>query len=350
MEQIISDENYMRRCLTLAKMGEGRVQPSPLVGAILVYNNRIISEGYHEIFGGTHAEANAINKLQRQELLKESSLYVNLEPCSHFGKTPPCVNLIISSKIPKIFIGCKDPNPLVSGQGIKLLLEAGLDIRVGVLEQECFWLNRKFLTFHEKKRTYITLKWAQSADGFIDVVRNADASSVPTWITNQPAKQLVHKWRSEQMAIMAGTNTILYDNPRLTVREWPGKNPLRVVIDRVLRLPAENYVFDKSIPTIVITEKEKKSEENLEFCKIEFNENTPEKILGILYRKNIQSVLIEGGAMLLQTFIDKGLWDEARVFYGKIEFRQGIYAPVIKNYFMAEETNIGNNKLKLFIK
>lgn len=349
MEEEFWDEIFMKRCLTLAKMGAGRVLSNPMVGSVIVHRNQIISEGYHEFFGGPHAEPNAINSLNNKELLKDCTLYVNLEPCAHFGKTPPCVDLIISSKIPRLVIGTKDPNPLVSGKGIEILLKAGIKVKSGVLQKECEWLNRRFFAFHGEKRTYVILKWAQSVDGFVDIIRNPETPVGPNWITNEPARQLVHKWRSMEMAIMTGTNTILFDNPRLDVREWPGRNPVRVILDKSLRLPEECFVFDKSVPTIVFTEKEKNPEENLEFYKIEFDEKTPVKILEILYKKGIQSVFVEGGAKLLQSFINLNLWDEARIFFGKNKFYEGIPAPVLKNYKMTEKNNIGHSNYKLFI-
>jgi diaminohydroxyphosphoribosylaminopyrimidine deaminase / 5-amino-6-(5-phosphoribosylamino)uracil reductase len=350
MEEEFWDEIFMKRCLTLAKMGAGRVLSNPMVGSVIIHKNQVVSEGYHESFGGPHAEPNAINSLKNKELLKECTLYVNLEPCAHFGKTPPCVDLIIASQIPKVIIGTKDPNPLVSGKGIDILQKAGINVKTGILQKECEWLNRRFFTFHGEKRTYVVLKWAQSTDGFVDIIRKPETPVGPHWITNEPARQLVHKWRSMEMAIMTGTNTVLFDNPRLDVREWPGKNPVRVILDRSLRLPEKSFVFDQSVPTIVFTEKEKKPEENLAFFNIKFNEKTPVNILEVLYKKGIQSVFVEGGAGLLQSFINLDLWDEARIFYGKNEFKKGIPAPDLKNHQLTEDNNIGDSKYKLFIR
>lgn len=349
MEPGFSDEIFMRRCISLASMGAGKVSPNPMVGAIIVYENKIVSEGFHQIFGGPHAETNAIKALKNPELLKDCTLYVNMEPCSHFGKTPPCVNLIISCKIPKVVIGTKDPNPLVSGKGVLTLEQAGLSVKVGILEKECRWLNRRFFIFFENKRIYVILKWAQSFDGFIDINRTANTPVGPKWITNEPARQLVHKWRSEETAIMAGTNTILFDNPKLTVRDWPGRQALRVILDKTLRLPLTSFVFDKSAPTIVFTEREKPSEENLEYYKIKFNGNVLENILTILFQRGTQSLFVEGGAQLLQNFIDNEMWDEARIFYGPDNFQDGLPAPVLKNNILAEETAIGNSKYRLFL-
>ena len=343
-----SDEILMQRCIQLASKGMGRVFSNPLVGALILYNNKIIAEGYHEVFGGTHAETNAINSFKNKALLRDSTLYVNLEPCSHFGKTPPCVNLIIASKIPRVIIGTIDPNPLVSGKGVNILRKAGIEIKVGVLEKECEWLNRRFFAYHRDKRTYVVLKWAQSADGYIDINRNAETPAGPNWITNEPARQLVHKWRSMEMSIMTGTNTVIIDNPKLNVREWPGKDPLRIILDRSLRIPKNRAVFDKSIPTIVFTEKKKSSEENLEFYQIEFDEMVLENILKILFQRGIQSVFVEGGSKLLQSFIDQNLWDEARVFYGEEDFVEGVKAPELRNFFQAEEQTIGKSRYKLF--
>jgi diaminohydroxyphosphoribosylaminopyrimidine deaminase / 5-amino-6-(5-phosphoribosylamino)uracil reductase len=345
-----SDEILMQRCIQLASKGMGRVFSNPLVGALILHNHKIIAEGCHEAFGGAHAEPNAIYSVNDKTLLNDSTLYVNLEPCSHFGKTPPCVNLIIASKIPRVIIGTIDPNPLVSGKGVDILRKAGIEVKVGVLEKECEWLNRRFFTYHKEKRTYVVLKWAQSADGFLDILRNTITPAGPNWITNEPARQLVHKWRSMEMSIMTGTNTVIIDNPKLNVREWPGKDPLRIVLDRSLRIPKNRSVFDKSIPTTVFTEKAAASEENLEFYQIEFDEMVLDRILKILFQRGIQSVFVEGGAKLLQAFIDRDLWDEARVFYGPEDFVEGVKAPVFNNFFQAEENNIGKSKYKLFMR
>ncbi len=334
---------YMERCIELARMGLGHVAPNPLVGALLVYDEKIIGEGYHQQYGEAHAEVNAINAVSKehQHLISKSTLYVSLEPCSHFGKTPPCSDLILKNKIPKVVIGCTDTFKEVSGQGIINLREAGVDVIVGMLEQECRLLNKRFFTFHEKKRPYIILKWAQTINGLI----SSSSAEDDKWISNIYSKKLVHKWRSEESAIMVGTNTALNDNPQLTVREWTGKNPIRIVIDKTLRLPAHLYLFDQSVPTIVFTEKDQKNRENLKYEKIDFNTNSIDAIMERLHQLNIQSVLVEGGSYLLKCFIDKGLWDEARVLTGTKTFREGIPAPTINGTLISKDNLHGDTLL-----
>lgn len=350
MENPKEDIKFMERCIYLAKMGSGKVHPNPMVGAVVVHEGKIIGEGYHANYGGPHAEVNAIYSVKDTDLLKESSLYVNLEPCTHFGKTPPCTDLILARGIPRIVIGTPDPNPKVSGKGIEQLSSSGRDVISNVLAGECHWLNRRFITFHEKQRPYIILKWAQTADGFIDQIRTPSAPIGPTWITNEAARQLVHKWRSEEMAIMAGTNTIEKDNPRLNLREWQGRNPIRIVPDRTLRLSEDCHVFDRSVPTIVFTEKHRKSQENLEFIQLPFNSAVLENILQILFERGIQSVFVEGGARLLQSFLEKKLWDEARIFEGTLRFYNGISAPVFINAFLKSTRYIGTSKYSIYLR
>jgi diaminohydroxyphosphoribosylaminopyrimidine deaminase/5-amino-6-(5-phosphoribosylamino)uracil reductase len=322
-------EMFMKRCIELASNGLGSVAPNPMVGSILVCNNKIIGEGYHQRYGEAHAEVNAINSVSDKNLLSQSTLYVNLEPCSHFGKTPPCSDLIIKSQIPKVVIANIDPNPKVQGGGIKKLKAAGIEVITGVLEQEGESINKRFFTFQRKKRPYIILKWAQTQDGFIDSIRQPEKPQQPNWITNQYARMLVHKWRSEEQAILAGTNTAYIDNPKLNVRDWVGKSPLRVVIDRTLRLPGTLNIFDNSLPTLIFTEQQSgyNDSENCTYKTITFDNNLPEYILNELHSRGIQSMIIEGGAKLLNSFITAGLWDEARVFVGDICFTNGIPAP-----------------------
>ncbi|HRS53852.1 MAG TPA: bifunctional diaminohydroxyphosphoribosylaminopyrimidine deaminase/5-amino-6-(5-phosphoribosylamino)uracil reductase RibD, partial [Bacteroidales bacterium] len=251
----MEDALYIRRCFDLARLGMGKVAPNPMVGCVIVNGNKIIGEGYHQEYGGYHAEVNAINSVIDKDLLKTAVLYVNLEPCAHYGKTPPCTDLIISSQIPKVVISNVDPFEKVAGKGINKLRAAGISVIVGVLKQDGKELNKRFFTFCEQKRPYIILKWAQSLDGFIDKERNSNEKlKGPTWITGDFFKKVVHKWRAEEQAIMVGTNTAINDNPKLTVREVPGKNPLRIVIDRVLKLPHNLNLFDSSTPTLVLTE------------------------------------------------------------------------------------------------
>ena len=325
----------MQQCISLAKLGFGDVAPNPMVGCVIVHQNIIIGEGYHQQYGEAHAEVNAINAVKDKNLLKESTLYVNLEPCAHFGKTPPCSNLIIEYQIPKVVIGCIDSFSEVSGKGIAKMEKAGIEITVGVLETESLELNNRFFTFHTKKRPYIILKWAQTQDGFIDVDRDSCSLSgaemeqpLDNWITTPSSKKIVHKWRSQEQAIMVGTNTAFNDNPQLNVREAEGKNPLRIVLDLNLRLPNNLHLFDKTIPTLVFNTLKNKTENNLEFVKIEKDPLIPQ-ILKELYQRDIQSVIIEGGAQLLNTFIKENLWDEARVFTGTKNFKTGLKAPQI---------------------
>ena len=338
-------EKYMLRCIQLAKNGLGTTYPNPLVGSVLVYNNRIIGEGWHYRAGQPHAEVNAITSVSEANLLKESTIYVSLEPCSHFGKTPPCADLIIESGIKKVVVGSTDPNPKVAGRGIKRLMEAGCEVIVGVLEEECNELNKRFFTFHQKKRPYIFLKWAVTADGFIAPKEDLSNETKPVWITNEFSRQLVHKMRAEEQAILVGTNTVLQDNPSLTVRDWAGKNPLRIVIDRNLKIPQDFSVFDGVAKTIVFTEKETKTSQFLDFEKIGFSEEIPQQICEALFLRNIQSVIIEGGSKTLQSFIEADLWDEAFVFNGKSNFGAGIKAPIFKGVLFSEEQIKGDTLL-----
>ncbi len=322
------DEKYMARCIQLAQNGRCNVSPNPMVGAVIVCDGKIIGEGYHIKYGGPHAEVNAINSVKDSALLEKSTIYVSLEPCSHYGKTPPCADLIISKRIPKVVIGCKDPFPLVAGQGIKRLTDAGVEVKCGVLEKECLELNKKFILFNTLKRPYITLKWAQTADGLIDVKRD---SGEPIKISTELTKMLVHKYRSENMGIMVGRNTALLDNPTLTTREWYGKNPTRIVIDRKLSLPQNLNLFDKKIKTIVINENENKDDGKLLFRKIDFEQEVIPQILEVLYKEKVESIIVEGGGLLLQSFIDCNAWDEAYIEISDLFLNDGIRAPQIKN-------------------
>ncbi len=323
-------EKYMQRCIELAGFGLGHTAPNPLVGSVIVYEDKIIGEGYHRRFGDAHAEVNAIGSVKNKDLLRKSTLYVNLEPCAHTGKTPPCTDLIIREGIPEVVIGTSDPHPLVSGKGIQCLDSAGVKIICGVKKNECVELNKRFFAFHTLKRPYIILKWAQSVDGFMDVIRQNNETAEPNWISNEISRKLVHKWRSEEQAIMVGTNTALLDNPRLNVREWRGKNPIRILLDRSLRLPENLHLFDNSIKTIIFNEIKNYESGNCLFIKIHFDQKFISTILEILYKMEIQSVIIEGGKMLLDSFISAELWDEARVFTGTKLFKAGIKAPVIE--------------------
>ena len=336
-------EKYMRRCLELAQNGLGTTYPNPMVGSVIVYDGKIIGEGWHKKAGEPHAEVHAINSVKDKSLLKKATIYVSLEPCSHFGKTPPCCNLILINEIPNVVIGTVDPNIKVAGNGIKKLIEAGIKVTVGVLKTECYELNKRFFTFHEKKRPYVILKWAESQDGFIAPLQKFERK--PVWITNTYSRQLVHKWRTQEQAILVGTKTVMEDNPKLNVRDWSGKNPLRIVLDPHKRILYSSHVFDNQVKTILITKSTTEdNKENTIFESIDFEQNCAEQILAILYKHQIQSVIIEGGQQTLQTFIDSNFWDEARIFIGKVLFQEGIKAPTLvkKNF---EKQFIGNDEL-----
>ena len=319
-------EKYIKRCIELAKNGLGTTYPNPMVGSVIVYNDEIIGEGWHRKSGEAHAEVNAIHSVKDPTLLSKSTIYVSLEPCSHFGKTPPCCDLILKHNIPNIVIGTIDSFAKVSGNGIKKLIEAGKNVTAGVLQEECKELNKRFFTYHEKKRPYIILKWAETQDGFIAPVTKDKAE--PVWITNEISRQLVHKWRSEEQAILVGTQTVLDDNPKLDTRNWYGKNPIRIIIDRSGKIANSYNVKDKSSPTIVITEQENlPTTDNLHYENCIFDSRLPQSICEILYKNEIQSVIIEGGRHTIQSFIDAHLWDEARIFKGANLFEKGTKAP-----------------------
>jgi len=318
----------MRRCLTLAKKGLGNTYPNPLVGCVIVYNDQIIGEGWHQKAGSPHAEVNAINSVKDLSKLKEATLYVNLEPCSHHGKTPPCSDLIIEKGIKKVVIGTVDPNPQVAGNGVQKLMHNCEEMDVGFLEDECEALNKRFFTFQRAKRPYVILKWAETQDGFI--ARKTQEIGKSTWITNPYSKQLVHKWRSEEQGILVGLNTALKDNPRLNTRLWEGKNPVRMLIDENLESfssPVKLHLLDRQIKTIVFCDYPEENQENLIFESIDFDKEVTAQIMTRLYEHNLQSVIVEGGRQTLQAFIDSDLWDEARVFSGESYFGKGIKAP-----------------------
>ncbi len=325
----------MMRCIELAKNGLGTTYPNPLVGSVIVHNDTIIGEGWHQKSGLTHAEVNAIQSINDKSLLKGATIYVSLEPCSHFGKTPPCADLIIENGIKNVVIGSLDPNPKVAGKGIKKLKDAGCNVVEGVLKSDCDELNKRFFNFHRNKKPYIILKWAQTKDGFIAPEKRKNNN--PVWITNKHSRQLVHKWRAEEQAILVGTQTVLDDNPSLTTRDWQGKSPIRIVLDRSFKIPEEASVLDRNVQTMVITEKETENQENLSFEVIDFSKDISSQICDLLYRYKIQSVIIEGGAKTLQTFIDAKLWDEARVFIGNSAFKEGTKAPILLREAVSEE-------------
>jgi len=344
-------EKYIKRCINLAQNGLGNTFPNPMVGSVIVYENQIIGEGWHKKAGEPHAEVNAIRSVKDKSLLKKATIYVSLEPCSHFGKTPPCCDLIIEHQIPNVVVGTVDPNEKVAGNGIKKLIAAGANVTVGVLEKECNELNKRFFTFHQQKRPYIILKWAQSQDGFLSPEKEIEQDRKPVWITNAYSRQLVHKWRSEEQAILAGTQTVIDDNPKLNTRDWSGNNPVRVVLDQNNRIPKDSFVFNNTVKTIVFTKSETNlSAENTNFEVIDFNQNIIPQILAVLHRNQIQSIIIEGGLQTLQSFIDENIWDEARIFIGNISFEKGTKAPMIqmknpiKTYIQSDELlNIRNH-------
>ena len=341
-------EKYMNRCLELARLGAGDAAPNPMVGCVIVHQGKIIGEGYHEKCGEPHAEVNAVNSVKNKELLKSSTLYVSLEPCAHFGRTPPCSDLIMEYEIPEVIVGSIDPFAKVAGKGIEKMQKAGINVTVGVLEKECLWLNRRFFTFHQKKRPYLVLKWAQTLDGFLDIDRSQIAFGQPTWISNELSRRQVHKQRSEEAAILVGTNTALKDNPTLTVREWFGNQPRRLLLDRKNRLSEKLSLKDRKVPTIVFTEEDAESKQNLQFVKIDFQSNILPQILNWLHENEIQSVIIEGGLHILQSFIDQNLWDEAHVYYGNTFFVKGVQAPTLPVSPVKTE-NMHDTMLKFFV-
>ncbi|MDB5135385.1 MAG: ribD [Mucilaginibacter sp.] len=337
----------MHRCIELSALGAGSVSPNPMVGAVIVHEGFIIGEGYHQQYGQAHAEVNAVSQVLARfdnagKLLKNATIYVSLEPCAHYGKTPPCADLIIKHQIPKVVIGCRDPFEQVNGKGIEKLKDAGIEVVNGVLEEECRWLNRRFFTRVQKRRPYIILKWAQTNDGFF-----APANKRQYWITGDESRKMVHRWRSEEDAVLVGKNTAMIDNPRLNVRYWPGRSPKRVVIDRKLELNAEFHIYDQSVETLIFNEIKTDIEGNIKYIALEdFDRFVPQYILFQLYLQDIQSVIIEGGAHTLNTFIEAELWDEARIFTGPVVLGHGIKAPCIAG-IAGEEVLSGTDRLKI---
>lgn len=328
----MTDELYMRRCLELAENGMSSASPNPMVGCVIVHQNTIIGEGFHVRPGEAHAEVNAVRDVlhrfddeQASRLLKDATAYVSLEPCAHFGKTPPCADLLIRHELKKVVVGSSDPFADVNGKGIAKLKAAGIEVVQGVLEQECNWLNRRFFTRITKQRPYIILKWAQTGNGFF-----APLNMVQRWISTPVSKKLVHKWRNEEDAVVVGKQTVIADDPRLTTREWSGKNPVRIVIDRHLTIPVTRHVFDNQAKTIVLNEVKTGTESNIHYIQMEDMQfYLPQKIAYQLYLMDIQSVIIEGGATILNQFLQANLWDEARVFHSQSSWESGIPAPAI---------------------
>ena len=346
-----TDERYMARCLQLAANGRFGAAPNPMVGAVIVHKGRIIGEGYHRQCGGPHAEVNAVRSVADERLLCESTMYVSLEPCAHYGKTPPCADMIVEKGIPRVVIGCRDSFDQVDGKGIQKLREAGVEVTVGVLERECQELNRAFFTYHGKKRPYITLKWAQSADGYIDRVREAgDGGEAVRFSTDETAVR-VHRLRALSDAILVGRRTAELDNPSLTTRLWPGSNPLRLVIDRRGVLDAGLKLFDGTVKTAVFTDvfRDFEGKENIDQVQLDFSRNILPQMMEYLYAHKVQRLLVEGGAMLLQSFIDNGLWDEAFVEEAPFRLGGGVKAPCIENDYQKAEIESFGHRISQFL-
>ncbi len=353
--RMVVDEVYMNRCLQLAQLGAGRVAPNPMVGALLVHNERIIGEGYHQTYGHAHAEVNCIASVKNEDkhLISQSTLFVSLEPCSHFGKTPPCTDLIVRNNIKKVVVGCRDPFPEVDGKGVENLKQAGIDVTLGLLESECAALNKRFFSYHQQRRPYVTLKWAQSADGKIA------GTGKRLHISNEYTNRLVHRWRSEEMAILVGTNTALHDDPELTTRLWCGKNPIRAVVDMNLKLPATLKLFTSGHPTIVfnlhkhtLSDEESKlkwADVGVCYYRVSDGGNLVHQILNGLYQLGIQSLLVEGGRQLLQSFIKESVWDEARVICNQeLSIGEGLAAPTLQGHELVATENIFSDTLTFF--
>ncbi len=330
--------------MELAQHGLGTTYPNPLVGAVIVHNDRIIGEGWHRKAGEPHAEVLAVKAVTDTSVLKDATLYVSLEPCSHFGRTPPCCDLILAHDIPNIVIGTTDTFSKVAGEGIRRLREAGRNVTVGVLETECRDLNRRFFTFHEQKRPYIILKWAQSADGFLAPLQRNERR--PVWITHETTRQLVHKWRTEEPAILIGTQTAIDDNPQLDARLWSGASPLRFVFDRKGRLPENSALLQDGRPTVVLTEQIRETNGAVQYETLPFRDPVRE-LLEVAYKRDIQSLVVEGGRTTLQSFIDAGLWDEARVITGRVSFGEGLPAPILSSV-PCEQFQIKHDTIRLY--
>lgn len=341
----LADKTFMMRCVQLAKNGLGTTTPNPMVGCVIVYNNKIIGEGWHYASGQPHAEVMAIRSVKNPELLSQATLYVSLEPCSYTGKTPPCSDLIIEKRIPRVRIGSTDPHPNVSGKGIERLRKSGIEVISGLCKTECDALNKRFFTFHIKKRPYVLLKWAATKDGFIAPETQEQGKAF--WISSPISKQQVHLWRSQEASILVGTNTAIKDNPKLNTREVYGKNPVRLCIDKDLKIPASHYLLQKDIPSVIFTYQQKDSSKNLTYFDLDKSLPIPQQILEYCYQNNLQSILIEGGMQLLQSFIDASLWDEARVFTGRALLHKGIPQPKL-NVFPYQQMKSGTDSLSYY--
>ncbi|QJX46905.1 bifunctional diaminohydroxyphosphoribosylaminopyrimidine deaminase/5-amino-6-(5-phosphoribosylamino)uracil reductase RibD [Hymenobacter taeanensis] len=337
------DHLMMRRALDLARLGTGYARPNPIVGCVITHKGRIIGEGWHQQYGGPHAEVNAVASVTEQDLLPQSRVYVTLEPCSHYGKTPPCADLLIAKGVAEVVVCNLDPNPLVAGRGITKLREAGIAVETGLLEEEGRWLNRRFFTFQEKQRPYVVLKWAETADGYL-----AGPYFQPVAISGRLAQVVVHQWRTEEQAILVGTRTALHDNPRLNVREWPGQNPIRLVIDKNLCLPPTHQLLDGSQPTIVYTYRERDATNNLAYEPLSAANDLFPQILHNLYERNVQSVLVEGGPTVLNSLLKDGLWDEARVIRSPKVLGGGVAAPQMGLTGLREQFALGEDEVFVY--
>lgn len=341
---------YMQRCLFLARKGEGFTKSNPMVGAVIVHKNKIIGEGYHRQFGEAHAEVNAINSVKDQSLLQESTMYISLEPCAYQGKTPPCTELIISKKIPRIVIASRDPNPKVAGKGVDILLNNGVEVKEEILKEEALEINRFFFVNQLYSRPFVILKWAQSKDGFIDLIRKPNDNKPPSIISNKLTSSIVHKFRTQIQGILVGTNTAILDNPKLTARKWFGDNPTRIVIDKDNKIPIDSSLFDGTVPTIVFTASTQnniKKTDNIKFIKIDFSKDSNKLILSHLYKEKIYSLMVEGGSKLLTSFIEKKLWDEAYIEVSDKQLCQGVKSPEITGHLISNKSYLNSTQYYL---
>ena len=339
-------EHHIAYCLDLAQRAKGHTAPNPMVGAVLIHNDRVIGEGWHHYYGADHAEVNCLKNVAAADkhLIPEGTMFVNLEPCAHYGITPPCANRLVQEKIKRVVIANSDPFEQVNGRGIDILNDGGISVETCVLEKEGLWVNRRFFCFHKQKRPYIILKWAQTKDSYI-----APADRSRLQITNTDSQNLVHKWRTEEAAIMVGATTALMDNPQLTSRLYEGRQPLRIVLDRSLKLPVTYHLLDGTAPTWIINEQKEILHGNVHSVKLPFDDALLPSLLHKLYEARILSVIVEGGAALLNSFISAGLWDEARVFTGDIFLKEGIHAPVLLDEIAGFTRGIDNDQLQVFV-
>ena len=338
-------EYYMRRCFELSQRAKGHTSPNPMVGAVLVHDGRIIGEGWHEQYGKAHAEVNCLESVLPADkaLIPDSTMYVSLEPCAHYGKTPPCALRLVQERVKEVIIANTDPFEKVSGNGISILKEAGAIVQTGLLENEGLWLNRRFFCFHRQRRPYIILKWAQSAEGFI-----APADRSRMQLSNHFSSMLTHRWRTEEAAILVGYNTALNDNPQLTARQWPGPQPLRIVIDRQCRLPHTLHLFNQEVPTWIINSEKDKTEGNLHYIRLPFDHTLLPALLERLHAASKLSLIVEGGAALLESFVREGLWDEARIFKTPVSIKTGIHAPILTESHLNTEITLACDRLQVY--